>query len=281
MGCSNSSIKILKESKEEKQVKKEKKEIKNIYDNNKKEVKKDNENEINEKEDEESEDSNFSGKFLFYQIMVEFLNRDEINYEEDEDNLVSYPKMSFLDLCNFLELEIDNNFMKKKKISIDDILIYNDEKIKRISNELKYFRSVNLLVLCNNESQMKLMAKFYRKIIPNINYSFSCCFDSPRHDSICFNLNLFSVSKNNIILIPLSNLSSDTFEKLNKYKDSILHIFAYHYGEHKLDDSFLPKSLECNFIFSNKYLILLFKSIMENNIPIQNFENYFNSNQYE
>ena len=105
---------------------------------------------------------------------------------------------------------------------------------------------------------MELITKFYRKIVPNINYVFTCDLDFLYH-----NLNMFSVNQCNIILIPLSNFSSEILKKLYEYIVSILKIYVYHYGEHKPDDSFLPKTLKYKFIFSNNIIINLFKEIIE------------------
>ena len=69
--------------------------------------------------------------------------------------------MNFLSLCKFLELDVDKR--KKEEIIIDDILKNNEEKINNLYKDIKDFRNLNLLVLCNNDDQMELMAKFYRK----------------------------------------------------------------------------------------------------------------------
>ena len=126
--------------------------------------------------------------------------------------------MNFLSLCKFLELDVDKR--KKEEIIIDDILKINEEKINNLYKDIKDFRNLNLLVLCNNDDQMELMAKFYRKILPKINCVFSCFIDS-----IIYYLDTFSIMQTNIILMPLSDISANVLKNLYKCNESILGVF--------------------------------------------------------
>ena len=119
---------------------------------------------------------------------------------------------------------------------------------------------------------MELMAKFYRKILPKINCVFSCFIDS-----IIYYLDTFSIMQTNIILMPLSDISSNVLKNLYKCNESILGVFLYYFGDCKIDISFLPKNLTIQPIFSNYYLISIFREFMKKFIiPKQNNNNYLN-----
>ena len=101
----------------------------------------------------------------------------------------------------------------------------NKKNIKIIKNKLIDFRILSILCLCDSEIQMELMAKYFRMILPNINFQFSCHIDSIIYslDSLTFNPNN-SIS----ILIPFTRFSKDVYLKLKKYESSILSIYIYH-----------------------------------------------------
>ena len=272
--------------------------------NNEKEKEK---NKVNKKENEdekkidsdnnESVKSNSDDNQLSLLIeLVKFFNRNEeenqytendisdneedkkINNELDKifkNNFIYYPKMNFLSLCKFLELDVDER--KKKEIIIDDILKNNEEKINNIEKDIKDFRILNLLVLCNNDDQMELMAKFYRKIVPKINCVFSCFIYF-----IIYYLDIFNIMQKNIILMPLSDISANVLKKLYKYNESILGIFLYYFGDYKIDISFLPKNVSIQPIFSNYCVIIVFREFMKNIIiPNQGNNNYLEQGKLE
>ena len=150
--------------------KKEDKEI-NKVDEQENEDEKKIDSENNESVKSNSDDNN---QLLFLLELVKFLNQNEQENEYNENdisnnekdnkinneldkvfkhNFIYYPKMNFLSLCKFLELDVDKR--KKEEIIKDDILKNNEEKINNLYKDIKDFRNLNLLVLCNNDDQMK------------------------------------------------------------------------------------------------------------------------------
>ena len=140
--------------------------------------------------------------------------------------------MRLRDICEFLNLNI-----------IEKELIPNDILEKNI-DELNNFRIYNFLCLCNDDKQKDSMTKYFRMILPNISYIFSCYIDD-----IIYFMDSLELKERNIILIPLTEFSGNIFEKIMGYKSTIKYIFLYR--NYKFD----------RIISSEKFPIILLNNI--------------------
>lgn len=82
--------------------------------------------------------------------------------------------MTIKEVCQFLNLDILEN---SSQIIIDEVLEKNKDKLKNIKGKFKNYKYINLIILCNDDNQKELIAKYFTTIFPNINYKFTCNFD--------------------------------------------------------------------------------------------------------